>query len=137
MTGLLASPTRVPDPYTKVVSGWSIRRLAPDSGGIDIDKIDHVDDQRALLRSMGSELANIHLTKADPAVLLEYVRHDSRHPSESFAVRSEANGVITAAPRVWLSTHYSRRMRALGRSVRATQITPAPAELRPRSDKSF
>ena len=76
MTGLLASPTRVPDPYTKVVSGWSIRRLAPDSGGIDIDKIDHVDDQRALLRSMGSELANIHLTKADPAVLLEYVRRD-------------------------------------------------------------
>lgn len=76
ITGLLTSPARAPDPYTKVMSGWSIRRLAPDSGGIDIDKIDHVDDQRALLRSMGSELANIHLTKADPAELLGYVRPD-------------------------------------------------------------
>jgi hypothetical protein len=78
MTGLLSSPTRAPDPYAKVVGGWSIRRLAPDSGGIDIDKIDHVDDQRALLRSMGSELANIHLTKADPELLLGYVKRDPR-----------------------------------------------------------
>jgi len=73
---LLASPTCVPDPYTKMVGDWSIRRLAPDSGEIDIDKIHHVNDQRALLRSMGSELANIHLTQADPAALLGYIRPD-------------------------------------------------------------
>ena len=74
--GLLASPTRAPDPYAKLTDGWSIRRLAPDSGGIEIDKIDRVDDQRALLRSMGSELANLHLTKTGSATLLGYVRPD-------------------------------------------------------------
>jgi hypothetical protein len=73
---LLASPTRAPDPYTKVIDGWMIRRLAPDSGGIDIEKIDRVDDQRALLRSMGSELANVHLTEGDSAALLGYFRPD-------------------------------------------------------------
>jgi hypothetical protein len=75
--GLLASSTRASDPYTKLIDGWSIRRLAPDSGGIEIDKIDHLDDQRSLLHSMGSELANVHLTKADPAALLGYLPPDS------------------------------------------------------------
>jgi hypothetical protein len=74
--GLLASPNWAPDPYAKLIDGWSIRRLAPDSGGIEIDKIDRVDDQRALLRSMGSELANVHLTKTGSATLLGYVRPD-------------------------------------------------------------
>jgi Uncharacterized protein conserved in bacteria (DUF2252) len=89
--GLLSSPTRAPDPYTKVIDGWSIRRLAPDSGGIDIDKIDHVDDQRALLRSMGSELANIHLTQTNSAVLLEYVQPDPQWLAD--AARTMATAV--------------------------------------------
>jgi hypothetical protein len=75
-TGLLASPTRAADPYAKVIDGWSVRRLAPDSDGIEIDKIARVHEQRALLHSMGSELANVHLTETDSATLLEYVRPD-------------------------------------------------------------
>jgi len=42
----------------------SIRRLAPDSDKIDIDEIKRVEDVRDVLRSMGSELANIHLSSA-------------------------------------------------------------------------
>jgi hypothetical protein len=76
MSALLASPTRASDPYTKVIGGWSIRRLAPDSDRIEIDKIEQADDQRALLRSMGSELANVHLTETDSATLLGYVQPD-------------------------------------------------------------
>jgi hypothetical protein len=66
---LLTSPYRAPDPYSAVVDGWSIRRLAPDSDKIDIDALVLADDKRELLRCMGSELANIHLVSASPDTL--------------------------------------------------------------------
>lgn len=66
---LLTSPYRAPDPFSAVVDGWSIRRLAPDSDKIDIDTLKVADDKRELLRCMGSELANIHLVSASPDTL--------------------------------------------------------------------
>jgi len=65
---LLTSSYRAPDPYSAVVDGWSIRRLAPDSDKIDIAALEAT-DKRGLLRCMGSELANIHLEAAGADVL--------------------------------------------------------------------
>ena len=49
------------DPYQKVVKGWIVRRLSPDSNPIDIDDLPRERDEVALLRAMGKEVANVHL----------------------------------------------------------------------------
>ena len=73
---LLSSPYRASDPYAAIVDRWSIRRLAPDSDKIAIDVLQRSADQRLLLRDMGSELANIHLTDSAPDPLLQALPDD-------------------------------------------------------------
>ncbi len=69
---LLNSTHRATDPYATVVERWCIRRLSPDSEKISIAKIKRA-DQRRLLRSMGGELANVHLSGTDATVLMEHL----------------------------------------------------------------
>jgi len=57
----ISNAVRSPDPFQRVVSGWLIRRLSPDSNPIDIIGLARYADQERLLHAMGSEAANVHL----------------------------------------------------------------------------
>lgn len=58
---LIASAIRSHDPYQKVMKGWLVRRLSPDSNPVDIEKLPSKSDERTLLYAMGKEVANVHL----------------------------------------------------------------------------
>jgi hypothetical protein len=49
------------DPFQKIIKGWLIRRLSPDSNPIAIADWPAKRDEEALLHAMGSEAANAHL----------------------------------------------------------------------------
>jgi len=49
------------DPYQRVVKGWMVRRLSPDSNPIEIEGLPKSRDEAALLNAMGKEVANVHL----------------------------------------------------------------------------
>ncbi len=59
---LLRSPIRTPDPFFRVERQWTVRRLAPDCTKIELTDIPRDRDERRLLRAMGFETANVHLT---------------------------------------------------------------------------
>ncbi len=61
---LISSAVRSHDPYQKVVQGWVVRRLSPDSNPIDIDDLPQERDEYRLLYAMGTEVANVHLGSA-------------------------------------------------------------------------
>ena len=85
---LLASPYRATDLYARVVGDWSIRRLAPDSDKIDITTIRALHQTR-LLHAMGQELANVHITNADPNVLLDHLPDNPRWLSKAAAIMAD------------------------------------------------
>ena len=61
---LLAKAVRSADPFVSVAAGsttWVVRRLAPDCTRIELAELPVERDEAYLLRSMGWELANIHL----------------------------------------------------------------------------
>ena len=70
---LFDSPYRAADPYARVVDQWSIRRVAPDSDKIAIDKLTSTSNQHHLLEAMGRELGNIHLASTDASVILHHL----------------------------------------------------------------
>jgi hypothetical protein len=51
---------RARDPHLHLADGWVVRRLSPESGKIELDKIKDVSNRHALLEAMGQELANTH-----------------------------------------------------------------------------
>jgi hypothetical protein len=57
----ISGAARSSDPFQRVVSGWLIRRLSPDSNPIDIIGLARYADEERLLHAMGSEAANVHL----------------------------------------------------------------------------
>jgi hypothetical protein len=57
MTGAVRSR----DPFQRIVGGWLIRRLSPDSNPIEIVDLPRNRDEETLLHAMGSEAANVHL----------------------------------------------------------------------------
>ena len=61
---LISSAVRSHDPYQKVVRGWVVRRLSPDSNPIEIDDLPKERDEYRLLHAMGTEVANVHLGSA-------------------------------------------------------------------------
>jgi len=76
---LLGSAARATDPYARLVAGWTIRRVAPDSDKIELTRI-RTADQRRLLRAMGAELANLHLagapaTRTSAEAIQDHLRH--------------------------------------------------------------
>jgi hypothetical protein len=62
---LLKRAVRQPDPYYAVKAGWVVRRIGPHCGRIDLAEIPKQRDERHLLKSMGYEAANLHLTTYD------------------------------------------------------------------------
>lgn len=61
---IIESAARAHDPFQKVVDGWLIRRLSPDSNPISISDWPKKRDEFNLLRSMGRETANVHVGSA-------------------------------------------------------------------------
>ena len=57
----IKSAVRSHDPYQKIVNGWLVRRLSPDSNPIEITEIPEKRNEAELLYAMGSEVANVHL----------------------------------------------------------------------------
>ena len=73
---LLEQAVRCADPHTEVVAGppaWLVRRLAPDCTRIELAELPAERDEAHLLRSMGWELANVHLgsTRAAAGILAD------------------------------------------------------------------
>ncbi len=60
-TAILERAIRCPDPAMRVRGGWIVRRLAPDSGRIEITALPKERHEAKLLYAMGWETANIHL----------------------------------------------------------------------------
>lgn len=60
---LIGSAIRAHDPFQKVINGWLIRRLSPDSNPIAISDWPKKRDELTLIHSMGREAANVHLSK--------------------------------------------------------------------------
>jgi uncharacterized protein (DUF2252 family) len=58
---VLAGAVRDADPYTEVHDRWLVRRLAPDCARIELSDLPAERDEKALLHSMGFEVANVHL----------------------------------------------------------------------------
>jgi hypothetical protein len=68
---LLRGAVRSPDPFLGVRSGWLVRRLAPDSDKIRLDRLGGLEAQ--LVSLMGAEVANVHLATPRAAGA---IRHD-------------------------------------------------------------
>jgi hypothetical protein len=60
----IAAAVRSHDPYQKVVKGWVVRRLSPDSNPIEVEDLPKERDEYTLLHAMGKEVANVHLGSA-------------------------------------------------------------------------
>lgn len=58
---------RSPDPSYRMIDGWQIRRLAPDSIKIELAAFDSGREERKLIEAMGRELANLHTPTRDRA----------------------------------------------------------------------
>jgi hypothetical protein len=58
---ILEAADRSYDPFQRVINGWLIRRLSPDSNPIKIFDWPKQRDEAILFTSMGRELANVHI----------------------------------------------------------------------------
>jgi hypothetical protein len=59
---LIARAARMPDPFVRIQGGWIVRRLAPDCSRIEVSDMPKVRDELKLLRAMGAETANFHVS---------------------------------------------------------------------------
>jgi uncharacterized protein (DUF2252 family) len=59
---LLERAVRVPDPFYRVADKWVVRRLAPDCTKIEMSGLPKEGYELKLLRAMGWETANVHLS---------------------------------------------------------------------------
>lgn len=82
---IAAAAIRCPDPCLRFVvdkagtGGWVIRRLAPRCSRVELKHLPRQRDERRLLKSMGREVANVHLgTAGAAAAITEDLDH--RHP---------------------------------------------------------
>lgn len=88
---------RCHDPYQKVIGGWLIRRLSPDSNPVDLDNLPAQRDEEVLLRAMGSEAANVHLGSMSAA---KRILADLRRRKPNW-LRSAAKEMNKAVERDW------------------------------------
>ncbi len=65
---IIGRADRCPDPYSHLSGRWIVRRLAPDSSAIEVDRLPKAEG-RKLLVAMGRETANVHLGSARKAIL--------------------------------------------------------------------
>jgi hypothetical protein len=62
---LLKRAVRQPDPYYTIEQGWLVRRLGPYCGRIELTDFPAHRDEKAILKAMGQETANLHLATQD------------------------------------------------------------------------
>jgi hypothetical protein len=71
----MSGAARSPDPFQRIIGGWLIRRLSPDSNPIEIADLPKDRDEETLLHAMGAEAANIHVgTKKSLKGILKNLR---------------------------------------------------------------
>ena len=58
---LLKRAVRQRDPYYAISNGWVVRRLGPHCGRIELAQFPRHRDEKAILKAMGAETANLHL----------------------------------------------------------------------------
>jgi hypothetical protein len=62
---LLKRSVRQCDPFYLVKDGWVVRRLGPHCGRIELSQFPKQRDEKAILKAMGAETANLHLATSD------------------------------------------------------------------------
>jgi hypothetical protein len=79
---ITAGVVRAADPALGIEDRWLVRRLAPDCIRIELSDLPAERDENALLRSMGFEVANVHLGTpgAAAAVLADLAERARRRP---------------------------------------------------------
>jgi Uncharacterized protein conserved in bacteria (DUF2252) len=93
----MGGAVRSRDPFQKIVAGWLIRRLSPDSNPIEITNLPKDRDEERLLQAMGTEAANIHLgTRKNVKAILKNLRK-----SKSNWLRSAAKEMAKVMERDW------------------------------------
>lgn len=93
------------DPFQKIIRGWLIRRLSPDSNPIELSDWPAKRDEQILLHAMGCETANVHMgtTRQIRNLLADLQR---RKPPW---LRSAAKQMVKALERDWKGYRESRR----------------------------
>lgn len=61
-SAILAGAARRPDPMLHLDRGWTVRRLSPNNARVELDELLPTTDAVRLLRAMGTEIANVHLS---------------------------------------------------------------------------
>jgi hypothetical protein len=61
---LLKRSVRDRDPYYVIKDGWVVRRLGPHCGRIELAQFPKHRDEKAILKAMGQETANLHLASS-------------------------------------------------------------------------
>ena len=94
----IKAAVRSHDPFQKIVNGWLIRRLSPDSNPIEIADWPAKRDEETLLHAMGSETANVHLGTARQ---IRKVLKDVQHRKADW-LRSAAKQMAKTIEREWV-----------------------------------
>jgi hypothetical protein len=89
---MLVIAVRAPDPFLTVNKSWVVRRLAPYCSRIELSQLPRNHDEVKLLRSMGRELANVHLGSRGT---IAAVRRDLRKRKSNWL--QQATEVMVAA----------------------------------------
>jgi hypothetical protein len=95
--GAICDAVRSPDPFQRIMGGWLIRRLSPDSNPIEIVDLARDRNEETLLHAMGSEAANVYLgTKRSVGNILKDLR--KKKPNW---LRSAAKDMAKVIEREW------------------------------------
>jgi hypothetical protein len=96
---LLKRSVRQRDPFYVVKDGWVVRRLGPHCGRIELAQFPKHRDDKAILRAMGAETANLHL--ATNGAREELLRDlGQRKPGW---LHDAAQAMATATERDWMA----------------------------------
>ncbi|MGA8060514.1 MAG: DUF2252 family protein [Candidatus Binataceae bacterium] len=101
----IEAAVRSRDPFQKIIKGWLIRRLSPDSNPIEITDWPAKRDEQALLHAMGCEAANIHLGTTGQ---IRKVSNDLQRRKSPW-LRSAAKQMAKALEADWRDYKQSRR----------------------------
>ena len=68
---IITRAVRMPDPFVCICGDWVVRRLAPDCSRIELATLPKRRDEAYLVRAMGSETANIHLSTPEAVAAIQ------------------------------------------------------------------
>ncbi len=94
---IMTRAVRSRDPFQRVLKGWVIRRLSPDSNPIELADLPRKRDDERLLHAMGDEAANVHLGSRGQVKAV--LRHLQRQKSNW--LRSAAKKMAKAIESDW------------------------------------